>query len=115
MHDVLLVDRLKNVRADGSVKIGFHVLNHKIDVFVVIGFQHVGQENNMSVATEFLEEHDLTEGSVRIIGILEHIADLLQGYNLAGLLISGLPNNTISTLSELGANIIFATKQKISG
>jgi hypothetical protein len=41
VHDVLLVDLLQNVGADDGVQVGLHVLEHQVDVAVVLGLEDV--------------------------------------------------------------------------
>jgi hypothetical protein len=48
------------------MKISFHVIEHKIEIFVVFCFNDVEQTNNILVPIEFLQEHHFPEGSLSI-------------------------------------------------
>lgn len=50
---------------------------------------------------EFLQENDFSEGSLSVSGILKCIKILLQGYNLVGFFVNGLPHNTISSFAYI--------------
>jgi hypothetical protein len=41
VYDVLLVNVFQDVSSDNSVKIGLHVVEYEVDVFVVFGSKYV--------------------------------------------------------------------------
>ena len=53
------------------------------------------------MAVELLKEDDFSICALGISGILESIEDFLQCDNLLALLIYGLPDHSVSTLSQL--------------
>ena len=106
VHDVALVDVQKDVRPYRGVQVRLHVLEHQVDVPVVVRPQHVQQPNDVSVAAYLLQEHDFSKGALRVRGILKGVEDLLQGHNPACLPLHGLPNDPIRALAQLLLDVV---------
>lgn len=62
------------------MQVDLHILKHQVDIPVIVGLQHVQKPDDMVVvcSVQLLQEHDLTEGTLRIGGVLKGIEDLLQ-------------------------------------
>lgn len=67
IHDVLLVHVFQNGLAfDHVVQVGLHVLEHEVNVTVVVGFDHVVEFDDVRVFGELFEKHDLAICSLLI-------------------------------------------------
>lgn len=99
VNDVLLVYVLENVCSNDRVQVSVHKVEHEVDVAIVLGSDCVLQSNDVLVAIQLLQKDDLAEGPLRIGGILESVEVLLQGDDLLGPLVNGLPDNTVRTLA----------------
>jgi len=106
VDDELLVHLFEDVCADDGVKIGLHVLEHEVDIAVVLGLHNIQQLEDVLMIAELLKEHDLTEGSLCIGGVLEGIKDLLHSDDFASLYRHSLPHNTVSALTNALLNLI---------
>mmetsp|Transcript_53348 Transcript_53348/g.108529 ORF Transcript_53348/g.108529 Transcript_53348/m.108529 type:complete len:356 (+) Transcript_53348:57-1124(+) len=98
---ILLVDVLQDVGADDVVQIRFHIVEHKVDVLVVLRTDNVQQPDDVVVATELLEVHDLTERALGVRGVAEGVEALLERYRVAGTAVHGFPHNAVGPLAQL--------------
>jgi hypothetical protein len=64
------------------VQISLHEIKDHVEILVVLSLDDVKQPDDIFVAIEFLEEHDLPECALCICGIMERIEHLLQRHNL---------------------------------
>lgn len=101
VDDVLLVDVLQNVGSDHSMQVCVHEVEHQVDVPVVLSSDYVLKSNDVLVTIQLLQEDDLTESPLSIGGVLKGIEVLLQGYNLFSPLVNGLPDDTVSSFTQL--------------
>ena len=72
-----------------------HKFKDEVDVVVILGLEDVIQADDVFVVSQLLQEHDFTEGSLSISGVLECIKDLFQSNGFARFLVGSLPHNTI--------------------
>ena len=49
------------------------------------------------MASQLLQEDDLSESSLSICSILESVEVFLKSHNVLSLLVNGLPNNTVGS------------------
>ena len=99
VDDVLLVDIFEDVGTDDSVKISVHEVEDEVDISVVFCADYVLQANNVLVASQLLQEDDLAERALRVSSVLESVEVLLEGDDLLGALVDGLPHDTVRSLS----------------
>ena len=99
VDDVLLVDIFEDVGTDDSVKISVHEVEDEVNVTIVFSADYVLKANNVLVTSQLLQEDDLAERALRISGVLESVEVLLEGDNLFGALVDGLPHDTVRSLS----------------
>lgn len=65
IHDVLFVHVFENGLAfDHVVQVGLHVLEHEVNVAVVVRFDYVVQFDDVRVLRELFKEHDFTIGAL---------------------------------------------------
>jgi hypothetical protein len=93
------VDLFHDVGAYDCVEIGLHEVEDEVDVFVVFGFEDVEEGDDVGVAVELLQEDDFAVGALGVGGVLEGVEYFLQGHHLLGLLIDGLPDHAVGSLS----------------
>ena len=98
VDDVLLVDVLKDIGADHRMQVSVHEVKHQVDVAVVFGTHHVLQADDVLVARQLLQENDLSEGALRVRGVLERIEVFLEGNDLLRSLVDGFPDNAVGAL-----------------
>ncbi len=91
----------KNLRTNHRMQVRLHVIKYKVDVLVILGLDDVKEPDDVVVSVKLLQEHDLSEGTLRIRSVMEGIEDLLQSDDLLVLLVDGLPNDAISSLTQL--------------
>ena len=101
VDDILLVDLFQDVSPDDRVQVSIHEIKDKVNIPIILCSDHVLQPDDVLVADKFLQEDNLTEGSLSVSGILEGVEVLLEGDNLLGALIDGFPDNTVRALSQL--------------
>ena len=87
VNDVLLVDILQDVSLDHVVQVRIHVLEHEVDIAVILSTNDIQKPYNIQVVMQLLEKHDLTERSLSVRSILECIKNLLQCHTIARLAI----------------------------
>lgn len=63
VDDVLLVNVFEEVGTDDSVQIRLHEVEHKVEVLIVFGADDVEESDDVGMACEFLQEHDLIGSS----------------------------------------------------
>jgi hypothetical protein len=91
----------EDLGADDRVEVGLHVVEDHVDVLVVLGLDDVEQADDVFVAVKLLQEHDLSESSLRICRIVERVEHLLEGDLLSVLLVDGLSDDSIGTFAYL--------------
>ena len=96
---VLLVDIFEDVGTDDSVKISVHEVEDEVNVTIVFSADYVLKANNVLVTSQLLQEDDLAERALRVSSVLESVEVLLEGDNLFGALVDGLPHDTVRSLS----------------
>ena len=99
VDDVLLVDIFEDVGTDDSVKISVHEVEDEVNVTIVFSADYVLKANNVLVTSQLLQEDDLAERALRVSSVLESVEVLLEGDNLFGALVDGLPHDTVRSLS----------------
>lgn len=99
IDDILLVDVFEDVGADDGVEVGVHEVEDEVDVTIVFSSDHILKADDVFVARQFLEEDDLTEGALRVGGVLEGVEVLLQRDDFFGALVNGLPDYAVSALT----------------
>ena len=99
VDDVLLVDIFEDVGTDDSVKISVHKVEDEVNVTIVFSADYVLKANNVLVTSQLLQEDDLAERALRVSSVLESVEVLLEGDNLFGALVDGLPHDTVRSLS----------------
>ena len=78
------------------MEICVHVLEDYIDITVVLCSEYTPDFDDI-LMIQFLEEHDLSECSLGISGILKCVEDLLKRENFSRFFIEHLPDNAIRT------------------
>lgn len=89
------MDFFKDASPDHGVEVGLHKLENEVDITIVFGAMDVVEFDDVRVI-EFIEEHDLAEGALRVGGVLKGVENLLEsdGRVLAPL-VDGSPNLVI--------------------
>jgi hypothetical protein len=76
-----------------------HILEDKVDIFIIVCLQHVQEGDDVFVVGKALEKDNLSEGSLCVCGVLKRTKDLLQSNHVrvlpSALLVFALPYNTI--------------------
>lgn len=93
------MDVLQNVCPDHCVQVCVHEVEHKVDVAVVLGADHVLQSNDVFVASQFLQEDNLAEGALCVRGVLEGVEVLLESDDFLCAFVDRLPDNAVSTFA----------------
>ena len=99
VDNVLFMNILKYVSPYNSMQICVHEVKYQIDVSIVFCSYHILKPNNVFMPVKFLEKDNLPKSSLRVRRILKGIKVFLKSYNLLGLLIDGLPHNTICSFA----------------
>ena len=81
------------------MQVRVHEVEHQVYVAVVLGADHILQADDILVPGKLLQEDDLAEGALGVGRILECVKVLLKGHDLLGLLINGLPHDTVGALT----------------
>ena len=77
VNDILFMDVFKDVCADYCMKISIHEVEYQIDISIVFSPNNVLQPYDVFMASQLLQENNLTEGTLCICCILEGIKVLL--------------------------------------
>lgn len=77
-----------------------HELKHQVDVFVVVGAQHVEEADDVGMRRELQQEHDLPEGSLRVRLVPEGVEDLFHRHHVTGPPVDGLPHDAVRLQEE---------------
>ena len=107
IDDILLVDIFEDVGTDDSVKISVHEVEDEVNVTIVFSADYVLKANNVLVTSQLLQEDDLAERALRVSSVLESVEVLLEGDNLFGALVDGLPHDTVRSLTQLLKDFVF--------
>lgn len=99
IDDILLVDVFQNVCSNYRVQISVHEVKDQVNVSVVFSAYHILEPNYVFVASQLLQEDDLTESSLSVCCILESIKVLLEGHDFLCSLVDSLPHDTVGTLT----------------
>ncbi len=51
---------LHNVGSDDCMKIRLHKIEHKVNIFVVLGLEDIEQRDDIRMPVQFLQEDDLS-------------------------------------------------------
>ena len=81
------------------MEVSFHVLKHKIKIFIVFSSDDLMQLNNVSML-KLLKKYDFPIGSLSISWMLESIEYFFESKSLAIFLVGNFPNNTIGSTSN---------------
>jgi len=81
------------------MQIGFHVVENHINVFIILGFYNIQKSDDILVAVKFLQEHNLSEGTLSIRFIMKRIKHFLKCHNLFIFLVHSFPDNTVGTFT----------------
>ena len=73
-----------------------HVLEHEVDVLIVVGAVNIQQPDDVGMVTEVLQEHDLPEGPLRIRLVPESVEDLFDSHHTSALPVNRLPYYSVS-------------------
>jgi len=106
VDDVLLVDIFQNVGSDDGVQVGVHEVEHEVDISIVLSSDYVLQPYNVFVTIKFLQENNLSEGTLGISRVLEGVEVLLESDDLLSSFVDCFPDNTVGTLAQLLENFI---------
>jgi hypothetical protein len=85
------------------VQICIHKVKDQVNIAVVLGSDHILQDDDVFVSRQLLKENNFSEGALGICCVLERIKILLKRYDSLGALVNGLPNNSVSTLSYMSS------------
>lgn len=102
VDDVLLVDILQDVGTNHSMQISVHEVEDKINVSVILSSDDILESNDVFMSRQLLQENDFSESALSVSCVLKRIKVLFQCDNLLGLLVDGLPHDTVSTLTFRG-------------
>ncbi len=72
-----------------------HVLENKIDISVIVGFQYVEQFDDILMIVQLLQKHNFPKCPLGVCRILKCIENFLQSDHLVSLLIYRLPNDSV--------------------
>jgi hypothetical protein len=86
--------------SDGIMQVRFHVFEHKVKVFLIVGFHYIVQLYDIWMI-ELMQEDNLSVSSLRICRMLKGIEYFLQGENLTGFFIRYFPDMSIGSTSNL--------------
>ena len=100
VENVLSMPFSENVLPDKSIQIDVHVLEHQIDVLVVLCLDDLFQFDDIGV-TQFHQKHDFPVSPLSISGVIESIEVFLEGFYFMSFLVSDLPDVTVGTTSYL--------------
>ena len=75
------------------------VVEGEVDVAVVLGLDDVLEPDDVLVAAELLEVHDLAERPLRVRRIAERVEALLQSDDVVAPLLHGLPDDAVGAYS----------------
>ncbi len=103
---VPFVNVLKNVGFDDSVEVRLHEIENQVDVLVVLGPDDVQKLDDVLMTIKFLQEDDLSEGSLSVCGVLERIEHLLESTHSFALLVDDLPDDSICALTHFLLDLI---------
>ena len=73
-----------------------HVLEHEVDVLIVVGAVNIQQPDDVGMVAEVLQEHDLPEGPLRIRLVPESVEDLFDSHHTSALPVNRLPYYSVS-------------------
>lgn len=99
VDDILLVDVLEDVSSDYRVQVSIHEIEDQVDVSVIFSSNYILEPNDVLVPGQLLQEDDLSEGSLRIRGVLECIEVFLESDDLLSSFVDSLPDNTVRSLT----------------
>lgn len=103
VNNVLFVSFLEMfviaVLPDQRMQINVHVLEHQVDIFVVLCPDDVVDADDV-LLFELFEEHDLTVGSLGVCGVREGVEVLFQRFDLFGLAVSHFPHYAIRPAAD---------------
>lgn len=100
LEDLLLVHVLQDVGPDHRVQVSLHIVEHTLDVLVILGFYYVQQPHNVLVSIQFLQEHYLPIGALSICCILKCIEYFFECYDLIIRFVFGFPHNALSSFAQ---------------
>jgi hypothetical protein len=89
----------EHILADKRVQIDVHELEQDVDVALIGRADHLLQLHYVRVL-EFLQEHYLAVGPLRVSRVLEGVEVFLQSEKLAALPILHLPDDAVSTTTD---------------
>ena len=81
------------------MQISVHEVEDQVNIPVVFSAYHILQPNNVLMASQLLQENNLTESSLGICRVLKGIEVLLEGDNLLRPLVNSFPHDTVGTLT----------------
>ena len=99
VDDVLFVDVFEDIGPDDGVQISVHEIEDQVDVAVVFSADHILQSDYVLVPGQLLQENNFTECALSIGGVLEGVKVFLEGNDLLGPLVNGLPDDAVGSLS----------------
>ena len=109
VDDELLVPFLQlgrlAVLPDQLVQVDVHVLEHQVDVFVVAGWDHALQADDVRVL-QLPQEHDFAVGALRVGGVGEGVEVFFECLGDLAATLLHLPNMPVGTASDLLAGLV---------
>jgi hypothetical protein len=64
------------------MKVCFHIIEHKVEIFVILRLDNIEQPDDILMAIKFLKEHHFTECALCISCVMKSIEHFLKSYNL---------------------------------
>jgi hypothetical protein len=86
------------------VQVSIHEIEHQVNISVILSPDDILQADNVLMTGQLLQEDDFSEGTLSICCVLKGVKVLLESHYILGLLINGLPDDTISSLAYLFIN-----------
>ena len=96
------------------MEISIHEIKDQVNVSIVLSSDNVLQPDDILMPRQLLQKDDLSEGSLRVCCILECIKVLFESHDVFGLLIYGLPHDTVSSLAFYNVTIKYETSYRVS-
>lgn len=74
--NIFEVDVIQNLAFDHRVKVCLHVFKNHVDILIILGTDNVFELGYVRVASEALEDHHLSVGSLRVGFVMKCVEDL---------------------------------------
>ena len=67
------MDIFKDICTNDGVKVGVHEVENEVDISIIFSTNNILQSNDVFMAIQFLQKHNLSESPLCIGGILERV------------------------------------------